>query len=126
MRILEQRGSRYLPAIDAVTGLRMPDMDLLVALGASFDPRRSHPGPKKIIVAAPSRPPRADETTDPSEVRVSRWLFNFEPREIDGEPALCMVMTAEGDATPFSDMPLTDEWGDFFFNLAGEYARLCK
>jgi len=126
VRILEDKGSRVLPAFDAETGERMRDLDLFVGLGAHFDPRRNHPGPQQIIVAAPNKLPVVGAIVDPSEVRVSRWVFTFEPRDIDGQSTLCMAMSAEGDATPFRDMPPTDKWGDFFFDLAGQYARLCR
>lgn len=125
MRILESGGSRFIPAFNGA-GERMHEFDLSVPLGAHFDPRRNHPGPRQITVPAPSRLPAVGDDIDPAAVRLSQWVFTFGPRDIDGQSTLTMTMRAEGDATKFEDMENNDYWGQFFFDLAGTYARLCK
>ena len=126
MRVLKSKhGSRLIPAF-GTSGQRMPEFDLYVALGASRDPRHQHPGPKTIVIAAPSKKPRIGVVVDPVDVKTSQWVFDFGPRDIDGEPTLAVTMRAEGDATKFEEMPNDDKWGKFFMDLTVAYATLCK
>lgn len=126
MRVLEQNGSRFIPAFNE-QGQRMTDLDLYVALGAHFDPRHKHPGPRQITIAAPTRLPKIGESVDPgSFVEPSKWVFDFGSRDVDGVETLTVTMRAVGDATRFEDMPHDDHWGRLFFDLTREYARLCR
>lgn len=126
MRILKSKyGSRLIPAF-GVDGQRMREFDLYVALGASRDPRHSHPGPTRIVVSAPLKMPRIGDVADPSDVRTSQWVFDFGPRDVDGEQTLAVTMRAEGDATRFEDMPNNDKWGNLFMDLTVTYATLCR
>lgn len=126
MRILEHCGSRFIPAFGS-SGERMPDFDLYVALGARHDPRQGHPGPRQIVVPAlSSMPAVAPNLTDPTEVRISQWVFDFVKRDFEGQPTLTVTMRAEGEATPFESMENDERWGQFFFDLTRMYARLCR
>lgn len=123
--IYNDEDSLVTPAYDAETDWCIPDCWLTIPLGAHFDPARN--GIQPMVITVPIvRPISLEREPNPSDTTVARYVFDFRAKRHVGIETLCVIVSAEGGAPPFRDLPLTDENGLMLFNVCRRFADECR